>query len=459
MRRFFSLEYLAILIPAVLICVAAVWFALRYVKPAPPLSFAISAASAGSPYYDLALRFKEQVEKKGVKLDVRESQGSFDNLKVLKDDDADVQAGIVQGGLSNHIDSPQLFSMGRLLTEPVWIFYRGTQTIDHITQLKGKRILIGPEGSGTNSLAKKLLDANGVTPENSKLIAMELPAYPDALSSNNVDAGFLVLGAEAKTVQKLLRQPDVRLMNMAQADALIQRYPYLSAVTLRQGVIDFAKNIPSSDTSLVATKAMLLIRDDLHPALRTLLAGVVMATQSEPALKPTGESKLFTLGTEALADDPEFTISDDVRRVYKSGPTFFQRVLPFWVATLFDRAFILLLPVIGIIVPLFRVVPGFYNWRMRQRILRWYRALKLLERDLAKNTVTPEFIERKEKELDLIEQKVWGISVPDQFAPDLYTLRDHVEFVRRRIAHLRERQPKPSPQPVAVGRSLVLARS
>ena len=306
------------------------------------MSFAISAASAGSPYYDLAMRFKEQVEKKGVKLEVRESQGPSTTSRLLKDDGADVQAGIVQGGLSNHINSPQLFSMGRLLTEPVWIFYRGTQTIDHITQLKGKRILIGPEGSGTSSLAKKLLDANGVTPENSKLIVMELPAYADALSNNSADAGFLVLGAEAKTVQKLLRQPDLKLMNMAQADALIQRYPYLSAVILRQGVIDFAKNIPPSDTSLVATKAMLLIRDDLHPALRTLLAGVVLAAQSEPALKPTGESKLFTLGTEALTDDPEFSISDDVRRVYKSGPTFFQRVLPFWVATLFDRAFILL---------------------------------------------------------------------------------------------------------------------
>ena len=277
---------------------------------------------------------------------------------------------------------------------------------------------------------------------------MELPAYPDAFSNSSADAGFLVLGAEAKTVQKLLRQPDVKLMNMAQSEALIQRYPYLSAVILRQGVVDFAKNIPPADTALVATKAMLLIRDDLHPALRTLLADSVYSVQSKPTLKPTGEAKLFTLGTEALTDDPEFPISDDVRRIYKSGPTFFQRVLPYWVATLFDRAFILLLPVVGIIFPLFKIVPWFYNWRMRQRILRWYRALKLLERDLGKNPATPEFIARKEKELDLIEQKVWRITVPDQFAPDLYTLRDHVEFVRRRIAHLREGQPEPSPQPV-----------
>ncbi len=452
MRRFFSLEYLALFIPALLICVGAVWFTLRYVKPAPPTSFAISAASAGSPYYDLALRFKDEVEKKGVKLDVRESQGSFDNLKNLKDDSADVQAGIVQGGLTNHIASPGLVSMGRLITEPVWIFYRGPQTVDRITQLKGKRILIGPQSSGTSYLAKKLLEANGITPENSKLIAMELPDYPDALSKGNADAGFLVLGAEAKTVQRLLRLPDAKLMNMAQAEALIQRYPYLSVVILRKGVVDFGGDIPPADTTLVATKAMLLVRDDLHPALRTVLADSVLAVQSQPTLKPTGELKLFSLGADALTDDPEFPMSDDVKRIYKSGPTFFQRVLPFWLATLFDRAFILLLPVVGIIFPLFRLVPMIYNWRMKQRILRWYRALKLLERDLTKKAVSPDFIARKEKELDRIEENVWRISVPAHLSPDLYTLRDHVEFVRRRIAHLRgEPQEKPSQEPALAG--------
>ena len=191
----------------------------------------------------------------------------------------------MQGGLGIALIRPRLFSMGRLLTEPVWIFYRGTQTIDHITQLKeSEQSLIGPEGSGTNSLAKKLLDANGVTPENSRLIAMELPAYPDALSSNSVQTRLPRARRGSEDGAEAASAAHIKLMNMAQADALIQRYPYLSAVTLRQGVIDFAKNIPSSDTSLVATKAMLLIRDDLHPALRTLLAGVVMATQSEPAL-------------------------------------------------------------------------------------------------------------------------------------------------------------------------------
>ena len=198
MKRLFSREFLTVFLPALLIGAGAFWFALSYVKPAPPKSFVIAAASKGSPYYELALRFKEEIAKKGVTLEVRESQGSFDNLKALKDESSDVQAGIVQGGLTNSIEAPTLHSMGRLLTEPVWIFYRAQDKLDHITQLKGKRILIGPEGSGTSFLARKLLEANGINAENSTLISMELPAYVEALASGAADAGFLVLGSRGE---------------------------------------------------------------------------------------------------------------------------------------------------------------------------------------------------------------------------------------------------------------------
>jgi uncharacterized protein len=449
MRRFFSRDFLLIFVPAVGICVAAVWFTLKFVQPAPPTSFVISTSSKTSPYYMLAMRFKEEVAKKGVTIEVRESQASSENLRLLKDPNSDVQAGFVQGGLSNHIDAPNLFSMGRVITEPVWIFYRGKEKLDHITQLKGKRILVAPDRSGTNVLALKLLEANGVTSENSTLINLPLSKYAETFEKGDADAGFMVIGAEGAPVQALLKQPGTSLMNMAQADALIQRYPYLTSVVLRQGVVDFASNIPPADTALVATKAMLLVREDLHPALITVLAQGILAVQSQPSLKPTGESRLFSLGADALAADPEFPMLDDARRVYKSGPSFFWRVLPFWLATLLDRAFILLLPIIGVVFPLFKIVPWVYNWRMRRRILRWYPPLKALERDLEKTAAAPDFILRREKELDRIEESVWRISVPAQFAPELYALRDHVEFVRRRIAGMLENQARKSAEPAA----------
>lgn len=446
MKRLLSREFLI----AIFVCTVAFWFALRYVKPAPPSSFAISAASKGSPYYELALRFKEEIAKKGVTLDVRESQGSFANLKSLEDPNSDVQAGIIQGGLANGIDAPELHSMGRLITEPVWIFYRGTDPLTYITQLKGKRILIGPAGSGTAFLAGKLLEANGITAENSTLISMELPDYVDTFANGTADAGFLVLGAEAKTVQRLLNQPGTNLMSIAQSAALIQRYPFLSAVMMRQGVVDFARNIPPADTRLVATRAMLLVRNDLHPALVTLLAQAVLAVQSKPTLTSTGESKLFALGADALTEDPEFPVAEDARRIYKSGPSYLQTVLPFWIADLLTRAFILILPVIGIIFPLIRVVPIVYNWRMRRRILYWYHVLKELENSLPKSAAL-ELIESKEQELERIEESVQKISVPIHFSADLYNLRDHVEFVKRRIEHLRDGQSKAAPQQAYAG--------
>ncbi|MFT4080248.1 TAXI family TRAP transporter solute-binding subunit [Rhodomicrobium sp.] len=450
MRRFFTWEYLAVFIPALALAVGAVWFTLRYVKPAPPDSFVLAAASKGSPYNELALRLKQEIEKKGVKLELRETQGSLENLRLLNDGASDVQAGIVQGGLTNHIESPTLFSMGRLITEPVWIFYRGDATLTHITDLKGKRILTGPKGSGTEVLAKRLLDANGITPDNSTLIASQLPDYVETFVKGDADAGFLVLGPEARTVERLLHQDGTKLMSMAQADALIQRYPYLTQVTMRRGVIDFAQNIPPVDTVLVSTKAMLLVSDDLHPALLAILAQAVLKVQSQPTLKPSGESKLFALGPESLTDDPEFPMIDDATRVYKNGPTFFQRILPFWLATLIDRAAILILPMIGVVIPLARIVPLLYNWRMRQRILHWYRELKRIEKNLTHKKASAEFISQKERDLDRVEEAVWRISVPTHLSADLYTLRDNVEFVRRRIVSLREGASRSVPAAPAV---------
>ncbi len=439
MKRFISRELLA----AIVLCAAALWFTARYVKPAPPDNFVITTSSKGSAYYQLAERIKAAAAKKGVKIEVRESAASSENIKLLNNPDSGVQAGFVQGGLTNSIESPGLHSMGRLITEPVWVFYRGAEKLDNLTQLKGKRILTGPAGSGTSIPAKKLLAANGVTGENSKLISMALADYAAAFKNGAADAGFLVLGAEDNRLQELLHQPGLRIMNMTQAGAFKQRYPYLSTVTLKRGVVDFVRNVPEEDTRLVATNAALLVRDDLHSALVTVLSQAILAVQSKPALKENGEAKLFPLGVEALSGDPEFDVPDDARRVYKNGATFFQRVLPFWVATLLDRALILVLPLIGIILPLVRFVPLIYNWRMKRRILHWYRELKKLEDSLPR-TAQLDVIEQREQELAHIEDGVEKITVPTHLSADFYELRYHVDFVKRRIQQLRDGQAKAS---------------
>jgi TRAP transporter TAXI family solute receptor len=435
-QRYFSREFLLVLIPALLLAGGALWLAFKYVKPAPPQTFVIAAASKGSPYFQLATRYSDIIAKEGIKMEVRETAGSFDNLKRITDPGSDVQAALIQGGIANKDKAPNTFSAGRLLTEPVWVFYRGDK-IDQLSQLQGKRVLVGPSGSGTNFLARKLLEAHGVTEANATFIEMELPAYIETFKTGGADAGFLVLGAEARTVQALLRLADVKLMNMAQADGLTQRYPFLTKVTLHRGVADFAATLPPEDTTLVATQAALLVRDDLHPALVTLLAQAILQVQRQPQLNDKGEARLFTIPSETLnADDPEFLSSSEAHMVYKSGPTFLQRVLPFWVANLLNRVFVLILPLLGIILPLIRLVPIIYNWRMKQRILNWYKELKNLEQGLP-DALDADALRRKDAELDRIEEGVQKIQVPIQYTADLYNLRDHVDFVRRRLLHLK----------------------
>ena len=311
---------------------------------------------------------------------MRESGGSFANLKALADPASGVHAGFVQGGLASSRDAPGLLSVGRIAYEPLWVFYSGGARLERLTDLKGKRILVGPAGGGTSGLALRLLAANGITAETATLINRELPDYVDMLAKGEADAGFLVLAPEARTIQRLLRTPNVRLMSFANADAYTQRFPFLSRLVLRQGVVDFAANIPPADTTLIATTAAVLVRADAHPALVNLLAQALHEAHGQPMADAGGEVQLFQRAGEfPMANDPEFALSEDARRVYRSGPPVLQRYMPFWVATMLDRlmlSFVVLLP---ILIPLLRFAPQIYNWRIRRRIMYWYGELKRLE--------------------------------------------------------------------------------
>ena len=245
---------------------------MRFVDPAPPHTFVVSAATAGSPYYRYAERYKATFKRNGVDLEVRESGGSLANLKALPDPASGVHAGFVQGGLASSKDAPGLLSVGRIAYEPLWVFYTGSARLERLTDLKGKRILVGPAGGGTSGLALRLLAANGITAETATLINRELPDYVDLLAKGEADAGFLVLAPEARTIQRLLRTPNVRLMSFANADAYTQRFPFLSRLVLREGVVDFAANMPPADTTLIATTTAVLVRADAHRALVNLLA-------------------------------------------------------------------------------------------------------------------------------------------------------------------------------------------
>jgi TRAP-type uncharacterized transport system substrate-binding protein len=422
-----------IAVPALLAVAGAVWVALRIADPPPPSRFVVSAATIGSPYHRFADRYRPQFERNGVKLEVRESDGSLANLKALLDTQSGVHAGFVQGGLASGKDAPGLVSVGRVAYEPMWVFHTASTRIGRLSDLKGKRVLVGPAGGGTAGLALRLLAVNGVTAETATLINSDLPDYVEKLSKGEADAGFLVLAAEARTIQRLLRVPNVKLMSFANAEAYIQRFPFLSKLVLREGVVDFAANLPPGDTVLLATTAALLVREDAHRALVSLLAQAVHEAHGQPALD-TGEARLFERAGEfPLANDPEFPFSEEARRIYRSGSPFLQRYVPFWVATMIDRLLVSLVVLLPILIPLVRFAPQIYSWRVRRRIVYWYGALKQLEAS-ARRDAAPGARAEHLLELDRIEAAVDDIPVPLAFSDKLYELRQHIEIVRRRLS-------------------------
>jgi TRAP-type uncharacterized transport system substrate-binding protein len=219
----------------------------------------------------------------------------------------------------------QLISLGRMFHEPLWVFHRLPGTVDRLPQLRGTRLAIGAPGSGTRKLVLQLFAANEIDTTAASLLELGSADAAAALLAGNADAAFMVASPEAAVVQKLLREPGVKLMSFAHAEAYARRFPYLSRAVLHQGVIDFARNIPAQDVALISPTANLVVREDLHPAL------IFALTQAASVVH--GKAGIFHgIDEFPLATDADFPMSPNAARYYKSGPPFLQRYLPFWIA-------------------------------------------------------------------------------------------------------------------------------
>lgn len=414
-----------IVLPVLLLLAGVFWFASRFVEPAPPKTIAMTTGAESGAYFGFGRRYADVMARSGIKLDVRSSAGSLENVKRLADPASGVSVGLLQGGIANAKSAPDLVSIGRVFLEPLWIFYKAPAVVDRLSELKGLRLAIGPVGSGTRHLAQALLKPNGLDEANANLLPLGGKAAADALVAGEVDAIFLALAPEAEVVQDLLRRADVRLMNLAQAEAYSRLFPYLSRVVLPQGAIDLVRNIPAQDVNLLAPVAALVAREDLHPALVTLLV--------EAANEVHGGSGLFhKLAEFPRTTDPEFPMSADALRVYKNGPSFLKRYLPFWLATFLERILILAVPVATVLFPIVKLAPKVFEWRIKRRINHWYGQLKALERRMAaKGTVVGDPDVRME--LARIEDAVGSIPVPIRYSEQYYTLRSAIDLVRQRI--------------------------
>ena len=414
--------------PVLLISAVAIWAAIHFVRPAPPDTITITSGPDGSIFRATADKYARILARNGIKLKILPSEGSLENLKRLAGPSAQTDVGFVQGGLSNMVDNTgDLVSLGSIFYEPLAIFYRSAKPIKWLSQLKGERIAIGPEGSGTRFLALTLLKANGIEPNDStKLLDLSGEAAAQAVLKHEADAAFLTGdSAMGSSMRELLHAPGIRRFDFVQADAYVLRFPYLSKLVLPTGSLDLGKNLPENPLTMIAPTVELIARDNLHPALSDMLI--------EAAREVHGHASLLQKAGEFPAPlEHEYRISDEALRYYKSGKSFLYRYLPFWAASLADRTILVLVPVIVLLIPTLRLVPILYGWRIKTRIFRRYGELMALERAALAQT-TPE--ERKEllNRLEEFENKVITTKMPGSYADQLYVLRSHINFVRTRL--------------------------
>jgi TRAP transporter TAXI family solute receptor len=423
-------EWFIIIVPAILLSIAAFAITSRFIQPAPPDTFVFSAGAEGGAYYRYALQYQELLKRDGIKLDVKTSAGSPENLARMRGDTPEASAGFVQGGTTQPQDSNTMLSLGRMFYEPIWVFHRLPDTTERLTDLRGKRVAVGPAGSGTRELVLQLLELNGVGAANTTLLELSSKDAINALKAKKIDAAFFVAAPEADTIQSLLRIQEFKLMNFSRAEAYARRFPWLARVVLHQGVIDFRNDIPARDVQLLAAVAIIGIRDDLHPALHFALTQAAAEVHKKSSL--LNAEKHFP-----QSQDSELAMSAAADRFHKNGAPFLQRYLPFWIAVLVDRLLVMLIPLLTIMVPLIKIVPYLYTWRIRKRLWHWYNELKHLEHDIA---ALPAEREKHIAELARIDSAVHDIPVPLQYSEQYYTLRAHVEYVQRRLMN----QPAPA---------------
>jgi TRAP-type uncharacterized transport system substrate-binding protein len=415
-------EWLIILVPAVLLVVAAFAFTSRFIQPAPPTTIVFSSGGEGGAMRHVR-KYQEILKRDGITLDVRRSAGALENLARMRGENRTASAGFIQGGTTLPEDSNNILSLGRMFYEPVWVFHRLPAGTDRLTQLKGKRIAVGRDGSGTQVLAQHLLRVSDVNTNNSTLLEISGKEAISGLLSGKVDAAFFLAPPDAKFLLPLLRSPHVRLMPFAQAEAYVKHYPYLSHITLNQGVIDFKDNIPPRPVPMLAAAAILAVRDDVHPALQFLLVQAAAEVHRRASL-------IHDADQFPQAQSTELPMSPVAERFLKSGPPFLQRYLPFWLAVLVERLLVLLIPVVTVLIPLIKIMPMVYTWRIRRRLWYWYEQLKRLEHAMAEE---PADHAKHQVEMLRIDNAVSGIPVPVHYSEPYYNLRAHIEYVQRRL--------------------------
>lgn len=395
---------------------------MRLIAPPPPTEITFAAGGVDGRYYALAESYADRLAEHGIAVEVLETAGTVENYSLLSSGDADV--ALLQGGIASESDRANVQSLGGMFAEPFWIFVRAENLADDFGDLRDQTIGAGPVGSGTRAMAVRLQTEWGG--RWAPLSPLSGSAAATALINSEIDAAVFTASVNAGYVQRLLGADGVRLIGVRRANGLAMRDAALAPVTLYEGVVDMDRNIPSADVTLIAAIAQLGVREDLHPALQAVLLEAAEPIHDVGTMITTG-------GTYPDATQTDLALSSEARRYYRKGPTFLRRYFSFGWANFLERAWVFLIPLITLMIPLVQMAPPVYRWRIRRKIYVWYNDLHELERrgiDATDEASRSKVL----ADIQALQHEVGRVEVPVSYNDELYHLRSHINFVEALIA-------------------------
>ena len=415
--------------PAITIAVTAAAIgcaALVMLGNMPPHRIVMATGPEGSAYAEYGKRYRAALAKAGVEVQLRSTAGSVETAALLRDPHSGVSVGLMQGGIVGAANTAGLESLGAVAYEPLWWFRRRENQGVGADGLRGRKVAVGPQGSGTRALSLELIRRTGMERQIGELLALDVREAADKLKAGEIDVAFMMNSWDAPVVQQLLADEGVALSSFPHADAFVALYPFLNKVIVPRGVMDLARDQPPADVTLIATKTNLVVRQDLHPALQYLLLNAATEIHSGPSI--------FNRANEfPAAEAIDMPLSSEAARFYKSGLPFLHDYFPFWMAALLGKLIILLIPILAVLYPMMRFLPALYDWAMRSKVLRMYGELRLLEDEMANARGSGRDMREVITRLDRLEEQANHLRVPVAYASQLYMLRNHIDLVREGV--------------------------
>lgn len=436
-------RYLLWVLLGLLIIVGLYWLYVAVVLRTPT-EFSIATGREGGAYHFYATQYADALEDVGLTLHVRPTAGSVDTLELLNR--GEVPVGFVQSGTATGLADESLYALASVFYEPIWVFFRRDtfpDSLQYLYELEGKRIAIGEQGSGTNALARSMLALNEVTASNATLVEVTAGDAAALLEDGEIDAAFFVLAPVSDLLPRLMLNDELGLKDFQRAKAYEAHFPFLSEFVIGEGAVDLRRNIPAQDVTILATTAMLVANQDLHPDMARQLLSASMVVN--------GEAGYFqTDGEFPSAANTELPVPASVSTFLEVGPTGLERFVPIQVAGLIERLFIYVLPLAVLLFPLLRSTPLAYRFVNQYRVYRWYTRVREAEQGMDRFT-----LQELDEEIDYLSELdrrlADGVRVPIFYQKDFYDLRMHLRLVLDRLHKHRDALAggDPAPEPIA----------